>query len=80
MKNTLSYLIRKSEGKSPLDRNGVGGRKILTIGSFEIRKEILALQKKRQEILRLALRLLAEVFYSEEIATAHSYVYTENSV
>jgi len=79
MKNTLSYLIRKSEGKSPLDRNGVGGRKILTIGSFEIRKEILALQK-RQEILRLALRLLAEVFYSEEIATAHSYVYTENSV
>jgi hypothetical protein len=48
MKNTLSYLIRKSEGKSPLDTNSVGGRKILTIGSFEIREEILALQKCRK--------------------------------
>jgi len=46
MKNTLSHFIRKSEGKRPLDRTSVGGRKILTIGSFEIREEILALEKK----------------------------------
>jgi hypothetical protein len=78
MKNTLSYFIRKSEGKSQLDRTSIGGRKILTIWSFEIRQEILALQK-RQEILWLAQRLLAEVFYSVELATAHSFVCTENS-
>lgn len=46
MKNTLSYFIRRSEGKGPLDRTSVGERKILTIGSFDIREEILALEKK----------------------------------
>jgi len=48
MENTLSYLIRNSEGKSPLDRTSVDVRKFLTIGSFEIREEILALQKGRK--------------------------------
>jgi hypothetical protein len=50
MKYILSYFIRKSEGKSPLDRTSVGGKKILTIVYFEIREEILA-KEKRQEIL-----------------------------
>jgi hypothetical protein len=46
MKNILSYFIRKSEGKIPLDRTSVGGRKILTIGSFQRGEEILALEKR----------------------------------
>ena len=46
MKYILSYFIRKSEGKSPLDRTSVGGRKILKIVSFEIREEILVKEKK----------------------------------
>jgi hypothetical protein len=46
MKNTLSYFNRKSKGKSLLDRAGVGGRKILTIGSFEVREEIMILKKR----------------------------------
>jgi hypothetical protein len=51
----------------------------LTIVYFEIREEILA-KEKRQEILWLAERLLAEVFYSVELATTHSYVCPEISV
>jgi len=38
MKNILPYSIRKSEGKSPLDKTSVGGRKILKIGFFKCGK------------------------------------------